>query len=75
MRPQWPIGGGSEGRKDGRADVWKFPPVSYRTSALWGAAQKAFLKEKGNLKDTMSKERKEGVKNETMGKERKNRGK
>ena len=25
-----------EGRMDGRTDVWKFTPVSYRTSALWG---------------------------------------
>ena len=31
---------GGDGRKDGRTvgrtDVWKLPPVSYRTSALWG---------------------------------------
>ena len=32
--------GGTEGRKDGRTDVWKFPPVSYRTSALWGRCPK-----------------------------------
>ena len=28
--------GGGDGRKDGWTDVWKFPPVFYRTSALWG---------------------------------------
>ena len=32
-----PTGGG---RKDGRTDVWKFPPVFYRTSALWGRCPK-----------------------------------
>ena len=26
--------------KDGRTDVWKFPPVFYRTSALWGRCPK-----------------------------------
>ena len=43
MRPRWPIRGG-DGRKDGwtdgRTDVSKFPPVSYRTSALWGRCPK-----------------------------------
>ena len=34
-------GGGTEGRKDGRTDVWKFPPVSHRTSALWGRCPKS----------------------------------
>ena len=37
-------GGGTDGRtdgqKDGRMDVWKFTPVSYRTSALWGCCPK-----------------------------------
>ena len=32
--------GGKDGRKDGRTDVSKFPPVSYRTSALWGRCPK-----------------------------------
>ena len=35
-----PTGGGTDGRKDGRTDVWKFPPVFYRTSALWGRCPK-----------------------------------
>ena len=43
MRPRWPTGGG-DGRKDGRTegctDVWKFPPGSYRTLALWGRCPK-----------------------------------
>ena len=26
----------ANGGTDGRTDVWKFPPVFYRTSALWG---------------------------------------
>ena len=29
-------GGCMYGQTDGRMDVWKFTPVSYRTSALWG---------------------------------------
>ena len=28
--------GCTERRTDGRMDIWKFTPVSYRTSALWG---------------------------------------
>ena len=32
----WQMDGRTEGRKDGRTDVWKFTPVFYRTSALWG---------------------------------------
>ena len=32
--------GRKDGRKDGRTDVSKFPPVSYRTSALWGRCPK-----------------------------------
>ena len=28
------------GGVDGRTDVWKFTPVSYRTSALWGRCPK-----------------------------------
>ena len=28
--------GRTDGRTEGRTDVWKFPPVSHRTSALWG---------------------------------------
>ena len=35
---------GGDGRKDGRTDVWKFTPVFYRTSALWGRCPK-----RGNL--------------------------
>ena len=39
-------GGRTEGRTDGRTDVWKLPPVSYRTSALWGRCPKrAYLRE------------------------------
>ena len=29
-------GGWMDRRTDGRTDVWKFTPVSYRTSVLWG---------------------------------------
>ena len=35
--------GRMEGRKDGRMDVWKFTPVFYRTSALWGRCPKRRL--------------------------------
>ena len=31
---------GGDGWKDGRTDVWKFTPVFYRTSALWGCCPK-----------------------------------
>ena len=32
------LGGGKQmyRRTDGQKDIWKFTPVSYRTSALWG---------------------------------------
>ena len=33
-------GGGTSGRMDGRTEVWKLPPVSYRTLALWGRCPK-----------------------------------
>ena len=36
LRPTEEGDGKTDGRKDGRTDVWKFPPVFYRTSALWG---------------------------------------
>ena len=32
--------GGGDVRTDGHTDVWKFTPVSYRTSALWGRCPK-----------------------------------
>ena len=32
--------GGTDGRTDGRTDVSKFPPVFYRTLALWGCCPK-----------------------------------
>ena len=35
-----PLKGGADGRTDGRTDVWKFTPVFYRTSALWGRCPK-----------------------------------
>ena len=35
------IQGGTNGRMDGRTDVRKFTPVSYRTSALWGRCPKS----------------------------------
>ena len=38
LRP--PMAKGGDGRTDGRTDVSKFPPVSYRTSALWGRCPK-----------------------------------
>ena len=42
-------GGRTDGRKDGRTDVWKFTPVSYRTSALWGRCPKRVKMVKGNI--------------------------
>ena len=41
----WGLRGAWGGRRtdrqtDGRTDVWKFTPVSYRTSALWGRCPK-----------------------------------
>ena len=38
LRPPMAKGGGT----DGRMDVWKFTPVSYRTSALWGRCPKRY---------------------------------
>ena len=32
--------GQTDGQMYGRADIWKFTPVSYRTSALWGCCPK-----------------------------------
>ena len=29
-------GGWMDGRMDRQKDIWKFTPVSYKTSALWG---------------------------------------
>ena len=49
LRPKWPMGGDvrkdgrTDRRTDGRTDVWKFTPVSYRTSALWGRCPKRRL--------------------------------
>ena len=34
-------GGRMDKQKDGRMDVSKFPPVFYRTSALWGRCPKS----------------------------------
>ena len=34
------VSGGTDGRREGRTDAWKFPPVFYRTSALWGRCPK-----------------------------------
>ena len=42
-------GGQTDGRKDGRTDVSKFPPVSYRTSALWGRCPKRERENKTKL--------------------------
>ena len=50
----WEASGGTDGRTDGRTDgwtyirtdVWKFTPVSYRTSALWGRCPKR-IEERG----------------------------
>ena len=40
LGPERGLGGGTYVRKDGRTDVWKFTPVSYRTSAIWGRCPK-----------------------------------
>ena len=38
--------GGTYVRTDVRTDVWKFTPVSYRTSALWGRCPKRRKRER-----------------------------
>ena len=35
------FGGGADGRTDVWTDIWKFTPVSFRTSALWGRCPKS----------------------------------
>ena len=30
-----------DGQTDGKTEVWKFPPVFYRTLALWGPCPKS----------------------------------
>ena len=39
LRGAW----GGDVRTDVRTDIWKFTPVSYRTSALWGRCPKSVL--------------------------------
>ena len=34
------VNGGGDGWKDRRTDIWKFPPVFYRTSACWDRCPK-----------------------------------
>ena len=51
----WGLRGASGGdvrtdvRTYGRTDVWKFTPVSYRTSALWGRCPKRKERKKERL--------------------------
>ena len=47
-----------DGRKDGRTDVWKFTPVSYRTSALWGRCPKKGQQEEEGAEEEGEEERK-----------------
>ena len=54
-----PRGGGTDGRKDGRTDVWKFPPVSYRTSALWGRCPKGRKRREKEGKEKKKERKKE----------------
>ena len=53
--------GRTDGRKDGRTDVWKFPPVFYRTSALWGRCPKRKEK-KGKGKERKKGKKGKGIK-------------
>ena len=52
LGPERSLGG--DGRTDGRTyvrtDVWKFTPVSYRTSALWGRCPKRMARKKERKK-------------------------
>ena len=57
--------GGTYVRTDGRTDVRKFTPVSYRTSALWGLCPK-----RRNGRMARRKECKEGRKVGIEGKKR-----
>ena len=40
LGPERGLGGGTDVRTEGRKDVRNLPPVSYRTSALWGRCPK-----------------------------------
>ena len=42
----------------GRTDVWKLPPVSYRTSALWGRCPKRREKHGGRCREREGGKRK-----------------
>ena len=57
----------TERQKDGRTDVSKFPPVFYRTSALWGRCPKRKEGKKEGREEEREREgegRKEGRKGE-----------
>ena len=56
MGPESGLGGGR--RTYVRTDVWKFTPVSYRTSALWGRCPKR-EREKEKEKEKEKEERQE----------------
>ena len=43
--------GRTDVRMDRRMDIWKFTPVSYRTSALWGRCPKSKTKSVRLLKE------------------------
>ena len=49
LRPLKGGDGRKDGRTDGRTDVWKFTPVFYRTSALWGRCPKRELSVKNGV--------------------------
>ena len=59
LGPERGLGGGTyvrtDVRTDGRTDVWKFTPVSYRTSAIWGRCPKSKLFSDANLSMTKKK--------------------
>ena len=66
-RADWGLRGalGGDVRTDvrtyGRTDVWKFTPVSYRTSALWGRCPKRKEKKKKE-KERKRKKKKKKIK-------------
>ena len=46
---------------EGRMDIWKFTPVSYRTSALWGRCPKRDEGKKERKKEGKKTKRKKWV--------------
>ena len=49
---------------DGSTDIWKFTPMSYRTSAFWGRCLKRKEEGGNGRKENSKKRKKEGRKKE-----------